>query len=104
MRIRYEDIDVLFVFGEERVDVGLVDLGCALLARKNEVDVAAETDPGVEWDPGEDEVKGGFEGADNGENDPIHEPWCQLAWIGCAESLVGGEDWEEDRGDNAVSC
>lgn len=76
------------------MDVGLVDLGCALLARKNEVDVPAETDPGVKWDPGEDEVKGGLESADDGENDPVHEPWSQLARIGCAESLVGGKDRE----------
>lgn len=86
------------------MNVELVDLGCAAFAWKDEVDVCAETDPRVEWNPAEDEVKGGFEGVDDGENDPVHEPWCQLAWIGCAESLVGGEDWEEDCGDDAVSC
>lgn len=76
------------------MNVGLVDLGCALFAGKDEVDVSAETDPGVEWDPGQDKVKGGLEEVDDGEDDPVHEPWCQLARIGCAESLVGGEDWE----------
>jgi hypothetical protein len=31
-----------------------------------------------------------------GENDPVHQPWRQLARVVAAQGLVGGEDGEEE--------
>ena len=43
-----EIVNVVFVAGEERVDVGLVDEPCALGLRKDEVAEEEETEGGVE--------------------------------------------------------
>lgn len=38
-----------------------------------------------------------------GENDPVHQPWCQLGRVGGLEGFVGREEREEERCDRAVS-
>ena len=73
-----------------------VDVDRALLPGKDEVEVDAQSDPGVEGDPGEDEVELAFDEEEEGEGGPVHEPWCQDGGVGGAEGLVGGEDGEED--------
>ena len=49
--------------------------------------------------PTKDEPCPGLNQGKAGEDDPVHEPWCQLGRIRGTKGLVGGEDWEED-GDN----
>ena len=34
--------------------------------------------------------------SEEGEDDPVHEPWRELGGIGSTEGFVGGEDGEED--------
>ena len=47
-----EDVDVVFVGGEERVDVGLVDEAGALGLGEDEVGEEEEAEVGVERQPG----------------------------------------------------
>ena len=39
-----------------------------------------------------------------GENDPVHEPWCQLGRVRGTKGFVGGEYWEEDGDDGPSNC
>ena len=48
---RNEDIDVVFVSGEEGVDVQLIDEACALGLREDEVGEEEEAEVGVEREP-----------------------------------------------------
>lgn len=81
-------IDLIFVLDEKRVDVSLVDVGCTLLAWENQVEVKAKAEPGVERDPDEDEGEVGLSGEEEGGDDPVHEPWGELSWVGGAEGFV----------------
>ena len=44
-----EVVNIVFMVGEEGVNVGLVDKLCALGLRKDEVAEEEETEGGVEW-------------------------------------------------------
>lgn len=35
------------------------------------------------------------------DNDPVHQPWCQLGGVVGLEGFVGGEDGEEEARDGA---
>ena len=85
------------------MDVFFVDVDAALLAGEDEVEVQAEADPGVEGDPGEDEVELGFREEEEGERCPVHEPGGEDGGVGGAEGFIGGEDGEEDGGYRAGS-
>ena len=62
----------------------------------------AETDPGVEGDPVEDEVELGFDKQEEGERCPVGEPFGEEGGVVGAEGFVGGEDGEEDGEEGAV--
>lgn len=122
-------LDLRLVVLEVRVDVGGVDDAGALGLREDEVEEEEETDVGVQRDPGEKKVSKRFcygrrEGCGRhspdeepfgptlneesaGEDDPVHQPWCQLGGVGGLEGFVGGEEREEEGGDgaeNSWSC
>ena len=90
-------VDLALVLFEEWVDVLLVKHDGALFPWSDEVEVYAEADPGVEGNPGEDEVELRFNREEEREGRPVHEPWCEEGGIASADGFVGGENGEEDR-------
>lgn len=94
-------VDLALVTLKPWVDVGLVDVDRALLARHDEVQVDCEAHPGVERYPVEDEVELRLNQQEDRQGGPVHEPWCKVGGIAGADSFVGGEDGEEDGGDGA---
>lgn len=95
MGLGYEVVDFALVVVEEGLDVFLVEEGGALGAGEDEVEVQEEAHPGVEGDPGEDEVERVLNRVEEHEGDEVDEPWGELGWIGGVEGFVGGEDGEE---------
>lgn len=57
-----------------------------------------EAEPGVEGDPGQDEVEGVLDEGEEREGYEVHEPWREEGGIRGVEGFVGGEDGEEDGG------
>ena len=84
------------------MDILFINPHTSLLAWKDEVEVDAEANPGVEGDPVEDEVELGLDEEEERERRPVHEPGCQDGGVAGAEGFVGGEDGEEDGGYGAV--
>ena len=74
--ITYQAIDLPLVLLQERMNVFFVDEYASLLAWQNQVQVNAEADPAIEWDPAEYEVELILDGEKEGEGGPVHEPWC----------------------------
>ena len=96
MRVRDEDIDIMFVVGEKRVDVALVDEARALGLGQDEVGEEEEAEVGVEGEPADYEVGPVFEEGEEGKDHPVHEPGGEEGGVGGAEGFVGGEYGEED--------
>ena len=94
-------VDLALVRLKPWVDVGLVDVNGALLARHDEVKVQCKTHPGVERHPVKNEVELRLNHEEEREGCPIHEPWCEVGGVACTDGFVGGENWKEDRGDGA---
>lgn len=65
-------VDLAFMLGEERVDVGLVDEDAALFTWEDQVEVDAEADPRVERDPVEDKVELVLDDKEEGKGRPVH--------------------------------
>lgn len=86
-----EFLDGGFVFFESRVDVFLVDVPGALGLGEDEVEEEEEAEVGVEGDPAEKPLGPGLNEERAGEDNPVHEPWCKLGWVGCLEGFVAGE-------------
>lgn len=95
-----EVLDLTLVLAEEGVDVGFVDEARALGLREDEVEEEEEADVRVERDPVGVDVSEGERSAGGGadeheeeppdpglnqesaaEDDPVHEPWCQLSGV-----------------------
>jgi len=65
------------------LDLGLVDVGCALLfAGEEEVEVGAEAEPGEEGDELENRGEDGGGGGEDGEADPVDEPGMKEGGVG----------------------
>ena len=94
-------VDLALVGLKPWVNVGLVDVNGALLARHDKVEVQCEAHPGVEWYPVENEVELRLNHEEEREGRPVHQPWCEVGWVTCADGFVRGEDWKENRGDGA---
>lgn len=60
VRVCDEGIDFSFVLFEEGINVLAVEKRGALRPRHDEVEVYEEAEPGIERNPGEDEIEGGF--------------------------------------------
>lgn len=95
MSLGDEDIDIVFVMSQERVDVSLIEELCALGLGQDEVGEQDETEVGVEGHPADDEVGPVFEEREAGQDDPVHEPWGQDGWVGGAKGFIGSKDGEE---------
>jgi hypothetical protein len=95
-------VDLALVGLKPWVNVGLVDVNGALLARHDEVEVQCEAHPGVEWYPVENEVELRLNHEEEREGRPVHQPWGEVGWVTCADGFVRGENWKEDRGDGAA--
>ena len=91
-----EVFDFGLMTGDGRLEVGEVEIGGALHAWEDEVEVGKEAEPGEEGNPGGDEIEVRFDEMEERENDPVHEPWCQLCWGRSTQCFIGGEYWEED--------
>lgn len=81
---------------QERVNVGLIDPDATLLTGGNEVEVQAQAEPAVEWNPVEDEVELVLNEEKDAQRRPVHEPWRENAGVGSAQGFVGEEDGEGD--------
>ena len=57
------------------MDIGSVDPVRALGLRQNEIGEEREAEKRVKGEPGEDEPGPGLEECEEGEDDPVHEPW-----------------------------
>ena len=55
-----------------------------------------EAKPGIEGDPGEDEVEGILDGCEEGKREEVDEPRSEQGGVGSVESFVGCEDGEKD--------
>ena len=66
----------MLVFGQEGVDVALVEDPSALRLGKDEVGEESESEVGVEGEPADDEVGPVFDEDEDGVDHPVHEPWC----------------------------
>ena len=83
MSRRDELLDIGIVSVQPGFDLGLVDVGGALLfAGEKEVEVGAEAEPGEEGDELEDRGEDGGGGGEDGEADPINEPGVQEGGVG----------------------
>ena len=51
MSIRDEVVNFAFVLGKQGVDVGLVEIACALCLGQNEIGKEEEAEVGVKWEP-----------------------------------------------------
>ncbi len=96
VRLADEDVDVVLVMSQERVHVGLVEEFSALGLREDEVGKEEKAEEGVEGEPGDNEVGPVVKEGEDGEDDPVHEPWRELSWIRGAKGFVGGEDGKHD--------
>ena len=56
------------------MNIFFVDVHAPLLSGEDEVEVDAQPEPGVEGEPGDDEVELGFGEEEEGECRPVHEP------------------------------
>lgn len=70
-----EVVDCDFVIVKEGMDVCLVEDASALGLWKDEVEEEAQSDPGVEWNPNENEAGPGLKEQCAGQYNPVHQPW-----------------------------
>ena len=78
------------------MDIGLVEYSRALGLRQDKIGKKCQAEVGIEWEPTDDEIGPIFEEGEEGEDDPVHEPWGKESGIGGAESFIRGEDGEQD--------
>jgi hypothetical protein len=102
MSRRYQLFDILIMGVQPGLDLGLIDVGGALLfAGKEEVEVGAEAEPGKEGNELQDGGEDGGRGGQDGETDPVDEPGVEEGGIGGGEGFVGGVDGEENGEEDA---
>ena len=63
------------MLSKERVYVGGIEESGALALGEHKVGEEGEAEEGVEWEPREDEPGPGFSESEEGDDDPVHEPW-----------------------------
>lgn len=96
VRIGDEGVYLALVGVQPRVEIAAIEIHGALLTGEDEIEMDSEADPGVERRPGQNRVEEGFTGQEEGHGGPVHQPWCELGGVGCADGLVRGEHREED--------
>ena len=71
-----EELDLAFVVGDVGLDVVVVDELGPLGLREDEVGETEKADPGIEWEPADDEDGPGLNEEKEVEDDPVDQPWC----------------------------
>ena len=101
MGIGDKSVDIGFMVSQEWMDIRLVNKAGPLSLREDKIREEEEAKIGIERDPGDDEEGPVFNEGEAGNDDPIHQPWCQLRWVGGTKGFVRGEDGEQNGDDGA---